>query len=267
MHTGVLIPIRGFPRFLEETLDSVLAQDPDEVVVVDDGSFEPLRSDRVRVVRRDVPGGPGAARATGLEALGDVDVIALCDADDTWEPGCLAALADGLRAEPGAAAAFGRATVVGIDGRPTGERWQEPAGGLHEPAAFYAHNPIPTSCSAIRRSALERAGGFAAPDVVAEDWDLWLRLPGPLLCVPAARIRYRRHPGGLTADVERLARAQFALHGRHAQLVGAAAAQQAQAADRRALSRARARRVLGRTGSGQAAPARTPTPRDRRAAR
>jgi glycosyltransferase involved in cell wall biosynthesis len=244
VRTGVLIPVHGFPRFLEETLDAVLAQAPDEVVVIDDGSFEPIRSDRVRVVRRDEPGGPAAARATGLAALGDIDVVALCDADDTWEPGCLTALVAGLRDEPRAAAAFGRAMVVGIDGRPAGEHWQEPAPGLHEPAQFYAHNPIPTSCSAIRRSALDEAGGFAAPDLVAEDWDLWLRLPGPLLCVPEARVRYRRHPNGLTADVERLARAQLALHERHAHLVGDAVARAAQAADRRALRRARARRVL-----------------------
>ena len=87
MRAGVVIPIRGFPRYLAETLDAVLAQEPDEVVVVDDGSFEPIRSDRVRVVRRDAPGGPAAARATGLEALGDVDVVALCDADDYADPG------------------------------------------------------------------------------------------------------------------------------------------------------------------------------------
>lgn len=242
MRTGVLIPVHGFPRFLTETLDAVLAQEPDEVVVVDDGSFEPVHSDRARVVRRDTPGGPAAARATGLAALGDVDAVALCDADDTWQPGCLAALAGGLRSEPRAAAAFGRATIVGIDGRPTGERWAEPAPGLHEPPEFYARNPIPTSCSAIRRSALEEAGGFGAPQLVAEDWDLWLRLPGPLLCVPEARIRYRRHPGGLTADVERLARAQLALHERHAHLVEDATARAARSADRRALSRARLRR-------------------------
>jgi glycosyltransferase involved in cell wall biosynthesis len=244
VRTGVLIPVRGFPRFLTETLDAVLAQQPDEVLVIDDGSFEPVRSQRARVVRRGEPGGPAVARATGLAALGDVDVVALCDADDTWEPGCLAALVAGLRDEPRAAAAFGRATVVGIDGRPTGEHWQEPAPGLHEPAAFYAHNPIPTSCSAIRRGALDKAGGFGAPDLVAEDWDFWLRLPGPLLCVPEARVRYRRHPNGLTADVERLARAQLALHERHAHLVDDATARAAQVADRRALRRARVRRVL-----------------------
>jgi len=241
---GVLIPVRGFPRYLTETLDAVLAQEPDAVVLIDDGSFEPLRCDRAPVVRRDTPGGPAAARASGLEALGDVDIVALCDADDTWEPGSLDALLAGLEAHPSAAMAFGRALVVGADGRPTGERWQEPAPGLHEPAAFYAHNPIPTSCTAIRRSALDAAGGFGAPDLVAEDWDLWLRLRGPLVCVPAARVRYRRHPDGLTADVERLARAQLALHERHAHLVDAAAASAARERDRHALRRARARRAL-----------------------
>jgi glycosyltransferase involved in cell wall biosynthesis len=241
---GVVIPVSGFPRYLTETLDAVLAQDPDAVVVVDDGSFEPVRCDRVQVIRRERPGGPGAARATGVAALGDVDAIALCDADDAWEPGSLAALVAGLQSEPRAAVAFGRALVVGADGRPTGERWQEPAPGLHEPAAFYAHNPIPTSCSALRRSALEEAGGFGAPDLVAEDWDLWLRLRGALLCVPDARVRYRRHPDGLTADVERLARAQLALHERHARLVEDATARAAQESDRRALRRARLRRAL-----------------------
>ena len=244
MRTGVPIPLVGLPRFLDETLDAILAQEPDLVVVVDDGSFDPVHNDRVRVVRRDTTGGPAAARATGAAALGDVDVIALCDADDTWEPGSLAALVAGLRDEPRAAAAFGRATVVGIDGRPTEERWREPAAGLHEPAEFYAHNPIPTSCSAIRRTALEEAGGFAAPGLVAEDWDLWLRLHGPLLCVPEARVRYRRSPAGLTADVERLARAQLALHERHAHLVDRDTARAARAADRRALTRARVRRLV-----------------------
>jgi glycosyltransferase involved in cell wall biosynthesis len=246
VRSGVIVAVRGFPAFLEETLDCVLAQEPAEVVVVDDGSFEPIRSDRARVVRRERSGGPAAARATGLEALGDVELVALCDADDAWEPGALAALVAGLEGEPRAAAAFGRALVIGADGRETGERWQEPVAGLHEPAAFYSHNPIPTSCTLLRRAALEEAGGFAAPSLVAEDWDLWLRLRGPLLCVPRARVRYRRHPGGLTSDVERLAQAQLALHERHAALVAPAVSRAARAGDRRALRRARARRLLSR---------------------
>jgi hypothetical protein len=96
----------------------------------------------------------------------------------------------------------------------------------------------------LRRAAIEEAGGFGAPDLVAEDWDLWLRLRGPLLCVPDASVRYRRSPSALTGDVERLARAQLALHERHARLVPAAQARAARAADRRALRRARVRRAL-----------------------
>src|SRR3954454_5151239 len=81
VRTGVVIPVRGFPQYLTETLDAVLAQDPDDVVVVDDGSLEPVRSDRVRVLRLDVSRGPAGARAAGLAALAGVEVVALCDAD------------------------------------------------------------------------------------------------------------------------------------------------------------------------------------------
>jgi len=62
--------------------------------------------------------------------------------------------------------------------------------------------------------------------------------------VPGARVRYRRNPDGLTADVERLARAQLALHRRHARLVDEDQARAAQDSDQRALRRARARRAL-----------------------
>ncbi|MDX6683796.1 MAG: hypothetical protein QOG94_3835, partial [Solirubrobacteraceae bacterium] len=41
---GVIVPVHGFAPYLAETLDCVLAQlpAPDEVVVVDDASPEPL---------------------------------------------------------------------------------------------------------------------------------------------------------------------------------------------------------------------------------
>jgi len=233
---GVIVPVHGFAPYLAEALDAVLAERPAAVVVVDDGSSLPLvlHADHaaagVRLVRREVAGGPAQARATGLEALGsELEVVALCDADDAWAPGLLAALAGALAAtpEPGAGWAFGRALVVGPDGRPTGEQWARPAGGRHSAQAFgrelYTANPIPTSSVALRRSALEAAGGFPGPVRVAEDWELWLRLARAgqdVLCVPEATVRYRRHPEGLTADVARLARAQLALHAAHADLVG-----------------------------------------------
>jgi GT2 family glycosyltransferase len=280
---GVLVPIHGFPRYLAEALDSVLEQEkaPDVVVVVDDGSAVPVRlhpehAARVVLVRREASGGPAAARAAGLDALdASVDLVALCDADDAWEPGKLAAQLAAMNEAPDAGWCFGRARIVGPDGRDTGERWEEVAAGRHDARAFgaalYARNPVPTSSVVLRRSALDEAGGFVGEVHVAEDWELWLRLAGAgidAVCAPDAVVRYRRHPGGLTADVARLAAAQLAVHSTHAYLVDDATRRHAEAADLVALAAgcARERRFTeARRALRDAADRRPPTPRERAA--
>jgi len=247
---GVLIPVHGFAPYLAETLDAVLAQGVEmQVVVIDDGSPLPIalvpeHAAAVTLLRREDAEGPAVARETGLAALDpSVDLVALCDADDAWEPGKLAVQLTALAHDPPAGWCFGRALVVGIDGRPTGERWQElPAG--HQAAAdlgfeLFASNPVPTSSVVLRRAALEESGGFPGPVRVAEDWELWLRLCAAgvdALCVPEAVVRYRRHPGGLTADVAGLARAQLEVHAAHADLAGPRAAHAVRAADLAALA-------------------------------
>jgi hypothetical protein len=255
MAVGVLVPVHGFAPYLGEALDSVLSQDIDmDVVVVDDGSPQPVvlhpdHAARVTLVRRPVAGGPAEARATGLEHVGaQASLVALCDADDAWCPGALASTVRALDATPGAGWAFGRALVVGPDGRPSGERWAQPPAGRLAAAAFaqdlYVANPVPTSSVVLRREALTLAGGFPSPVRVAEDWELWLRLCGAgldALCVPGATVRYRRHPGGLTADVTGLALAQLAVHEQHAQLARPHAAHQVIADDYAALAAGRAR--------------------------
>jgi glycosyltransferase involved in cell wall biosynthesis len=239
---GVIVPVRGFAPYLAEALDCVLGQDPApaQVVVVDDGSDEPLElhpdhAGRCTLVRRDAGGGPAAARASGLEELAPgVELVALCDADDAWADGKLAAQVEALARFPEAGLCFGRAFIVGADGRPTGERWAELAAGLHAAAdlraRLYASNPLPTSSVVLRRAALETAGGFASPVRLAEDWDLWLRV---------AAAGYRRHPGGLTADVAALARCQLELHRAHGALVTPDVRERALAADAAALRAAR----------------------------
>ncbi|WP_354700064.1 hypothetical protein DSM112329_00326 [Paraconexibacter sp. AEG42_29] len=257
MRVGVLVPVHGFAPYLPETLDAILGQRSSaalEVVVVDDGSSLPIvlhpdHADRVRLVRRDAAGGPAAARAAGLAALDDgVAAVALCDADDTWLPGSVARAVDALDAEPAAGWAFGGAVVVGPGGRPTGEAWATLSPGRHAAGTFaarlYTANPIPTSSVVLRRSALDAAGGFAGPVRVAEDWELWLRLCAAgqdAVCVGAPAVRYRRHPGGLTADVARLAAAQLIVHELHADVVGLQVAAGIVADDHAALAAGLAR--------------------------
>src|SRR5947209_261267 len=67
---------------------------------------------------------------------------------------------------------------------------------------LYQENAIPASSALVRRDALDGVGGFLAgePLPAASDWDLWLRLVAAghaFMCAPEARIRYRRHEGGL----------------------------------------------------------------------
>lgn len=235
---GVVVPVHGWAPYLAEALDSVLAADPGEVVVVDDGSPDPLvlHADHVahvRLLRREVAGGPAAARNAGLDALG-ADLVAFCDADDAWEPGSLGPRIAALGEHPEAAGAFGRARIVGPDGRETGETWSLPAPGpFADVAALYRHNPILTSSVVLRR---DRQLRFDPAFRHAEDWDLWLRLLAAgraLVCVPDAVVRYRRHPDGLTSDLTAMARAQRRLHEQHAALVSPADRDATLAADAR----------------------------------
>jgi glycosyltransferase involved in cell wall biosynthesis len=255
---GVIVPVHGFAPYLAETLDCVLGQDPPPgaIVVVDDGSAEPLalhpdHASHCTLVRRAECGGPAAARQTGLRSLPeDADLIALCDADDAWTEGKLAAQLAAFERIPEAGACFGRALIVGPDGRPTGERWAEPAAGPHAGPALvamlYSANPIPTSSVVLRRRALEAAGGFESSVTLPGDWDwdLWLRLAAraeTFACVPDVLVRYRRHQDGLTADVAALARFQLALHEAHADLVDETTRERVRRADASALRSAERR--------------------------
>jgi glycosyltransferase involved in cell wall biosynthesis len=240
---GVIVPVHGWAPYLAETLDGILGEQPDDVVVVDDGSPTPVRLDPshargCRVVRHWPRRGLAGARAAGLAALA-TELVALCDGDDVWEAGSLglrvAALgeADG----GGAAACFGRALIVGPDGRATGEEWDVPE-RLELPRLFEV-NPLCVSSAVLRRDAVVAAGGLDSDLPRAEDWELWLRLLGRgerLVYEPRAVVRYRRRSGALSGDIASLARAQLELHARHGGLVSAECRERVRSTDQRALA-------------------------------
>lgn len=248
--TGVIVAVHGWAPLLAETLDAILGQDPrpEEIVVVDDGSPEPLvlldeHAPHCRLVRHPECRGLAAARATGLAEL-DTELVALCDDDDAWEPGKHAAQLEALAAHPEAVACFGHAHIVGLDGLPTGEVWDELPAGLHTAAwllpLMYERNPLCVSSALLRRQAVLDVGGMEFPLPRAEDWDLWLRLltaEGAFVMEPRAVVRYRRKPGALSADIAGLASAQLHVHSVHAGLVDEAVRARVEAADRVALSR------------------------------
>ena len=95
----VVIPLYNKEREIEATLRSVLAQSrqPEEIVVVDDGSTDRsaevvrrIGSPLVRLIQQP-NAGVSAARNRGI-AEARSSHIALLDGDDGWEPGYLAAM-------------------------------------------------------------------------------------------------------------------------------------------------------------------------------
>jgi hypothetical protein len=88
----VVVPIQDVGAYLEAALDSVLGQtvDPASVVVVDAGSWEPVRlsdslATRCTLVRCDERLTAGGARNVGA-SFGTAPYLAFLDADDLWPP-------------------------------------------------------------------------------------------------------------------------------------------------------------------------------------
>lgn len=92
---SIIIPTYNYGRFIEESLNSVFAQDYTdyEVIVVDDGSTDDTTrilkhyTDRIRYLRID-HAGVAAARNAGI-SISDGELIAFQDADDLWMPDSL----------------------------------------------------------------------------------------------------------------------------------------------------------------------------------
>ena len=159
MRLSVCIPAYQAERYVRETIDSVLADVPDdaEIVLVDDGSddgtHEVAASYRPRVrALRQVHGGIGAAFNTAVAASSG-DVIAAIDADDVWISGRTEAQLDRLAAEPRVDAVFGHVREFLSPDVPTEmrARW------------VYREAPVPgilRGAMMIHRSAWERVGAM-----------------------------------------------------------------------------------------------------------
>ena len=171
----VVVPVRDRPSGLAETL---AALDGLKVVVVDDASLEPVVLTGREVIRRELPGGPAAARNSGWRSDAS-PVVVFLDADcvpgQDWLTHLLAHFAD---ARVGAVAP----RVRPAPGTSLLTRYERSMSPLDMDARSAAVGPgtrvpyVPTACLAVRRSALEESGGFDEDLRFGEDVDLVWRL-------------------------------------------------------------------------------------------
>jgi len=206
---SVVMGVYNAGPLLAETLDSILRQThPDfEVVLVDDGSAEPVRvaDPRVRVIRLDTNRGLTRALIEGCAAARG-EYIARHDAGDLSHPERLAKQAALLDANPELAFVSCHTALVGPRQEPL--LVHKGKGKASEPVAILdlneKHGIIdgPTSHGSVmfRRDAYERAGGYRAAFYYGQDWDLWYRLAavGKFQIVPEVLYTMRVLPDGIS---------------------------------------------------------------------
>ena len=150
-----------------------------EVVVVIDGPTDntaevvrAFKDERISVVALTVNQGPAAARNAGIaEARGEF--IAFLDDDDAWLPDKLSSQVALLSAEADLGLVHGGVVDVMEDGRRLVRMPPRDAASFR---ANLLRDCIALSTVVVRRSALERTGGFEPSLRAFEDWDLWVRI-------------------------------------------------------------------------------------------
>jgi hypothetical protein len=179
---SVVVTLYNYAEVVIEALDSIAASsDVDiEIVIVDDHSSD----GGLDVVRRWMSEHPGtavlllaSAANQGLTRSRNLaieharsELVMVMDADNLVYPTCLRRLADALDRDPGAAFAYATLEAFGATpGLRSAQGWYPP---------WLCERNYIDAQAMIRRSALERHGGYRVDDTMYgwEDWDLWLRL-------------------------------------------------------------------------------------------
>ncbi|MGA3170984.1 MAG: glycosyltransferase [Chthoniobacteraceae bacterium] len=227
---SIVIPVYNRERLLPATLQSIREQTCRdwECIVVDDGSTDGTlavanqwaRDDnRIRVVSQKNTG-PSVARNRGYaETNPGSQYVTFMDGDDVWLPDALGTLLRATEASPEMAGAHGLADFIDEEGKRfqagefaecgrkrigLGEDGTLQAWDLSKPTSFqtllYRNTVWPPGLLLTRRIYYEKAGLFDPDLVLAEDWDMILRLSrhGSFSFVNQVMLLYRRHSGSIS---------------------------------------------------------------------
>jgi len=211
---SILIDTYNYGRFIEDAVDSVLAQDfpaeQMEVLVVDDGSTDDTAErlkkygDRIRYFRK-VNGGQASAFNFGVvRACGEI--VAFLDADDYWLAGKLRCVAAEFEAHPEVGLVYHRLFERAKGNEELREARFEFAavsGNIaNDIAGLMSYRPQPTSTLALRRAVLQRL--CPIPEAIRLQADAYIGLLAPLvtsiLAVPEFLAVYRVHGQNLYAS-------------------------------------------------------------------
>ena len=224
---AAVVPAYNEETWIGEALRSILDQTdpPDEVIVVDDGSSDGTArrvaefGDSVRLVAQPNAGCP-AAFNTGFEAASS-EYVALCPADDVWEPRKLEWQREVLRAHREVDVAFAAARTFGPMQVPLAEfDFEGVLSGDALRRRLFSDNVIPDPSAVIRRVLHERLGGYRADLSGGEDYEFWFRALRDGARFYADRrvvVSLRQHGGNLSAQAARVWDVRHQVHRMYAE--------------------------------------------------
>jgi len=233
---SVIIPTYNCAKYLEESIESVLAQTGAdfEVIVVDDGSTDNTsevlsryKTDARIKTTCQPNSGPGAARNSGIN-LSEGDYLCFLDADDVMEPGSLSSRVEALTAAPDIAMVFSDYTLKHdendyIRGYLGHNHFIEYFKSALAPSTlgctlfnnrftelFYSFSPHPiwTGTVMLRKSVAASVGFFRTDISVGEDSDYWMRIVERhrFAYIDKATAVYNHYRSSLTKDTEKYCR-------------------------------------------------------------
>ena len=220
---SVLMPSYNYARFLPISINSVLSQSYSnlELIITDDCSTDESREivehwrkldDRVVPVLHHVNQGLARARNSGLTVCSG-EFVALCDADDVWNPGKLEAQMSCFERQPQLGVVHSDSSIIDGAGNLTGQRFstllhckgQKTSGDLFEMLCERNFLCVPTVI--LRREAIDYAGGFEENLRSLEDWVCWAKVSRKYLFhyIPEPLVQYRIHGAGLSSNPKGMA--------------------------------------------------------------
>ena len=178
---AVVIPCYNHGRFLDEAVESVLAQSCQdfEIVVVDDGSTDPqtrallgsYERPKTTVLRIPENRGLAAARNTGIRATDSQYIVSL-DSDDRLHPLYLEKTKAVLDTDGSGELGFVTTWHRRFGDEDLAVR-SDNGSALHLAIANHIH-----AASLFRREAWEKVRGYRESFAGWEDWNFWLNIAG-----------------------------------------------------------------------------------------
>jgi len=208
---SVVMPTYNRALYIVEAIKSVQNQTlrDSELIVVDDGSTDDTEKivrgiaatdPRISFYKNERNLGIAKTRNRGV-GLAKADYVAMLDSDDVWvSPDKLAKQLSFFEHNDRLGIVGTNASFMDESGKPIGKRTRFPSddGDIRRTELY--RNMLMQSSLVIRKSAIEKAGGYDPKFTVCDDHDLWLKIgiDWQFMILPSANLTYRIHKGGIT---------------------------------------------------------------------